>query len=201
MKIKTMLLGCLIGVVVLFLVHEYSLAQPKADEPALKVGIVSVARALRDCKATAKYREKTTAENNRMDAEEEQLSKEIQALAAGLRTLKPGTTDYLSHYKEVLQRQADLKTLQDYHPQHKAFRHQQWTQKLYEEILRIVKELAVEKGLPLVLGVDEPEFPMQRYEELMMTLNTHKVLYSGGCLDITDEVIAKLDKEELKVSN
>jgi len=58
--------------------------------------------------------------------------------------------------------------------------------------------LAAQKGLPLVLGSDEPEFPIQRYEELAMTLSTHKVLYSEGCVDLTNEVIAELDKEESK---
>lgn len=201
MKIKKILLVCLMVVFVLFLIHEYSMAQVKTDKPALQVGIVNVRRVLRECKATAKYREKATAENNKMDAEEEQLSKEIQALAAGLRALKQGSSDYMAQYKEYREKQAKLQVLQEFNPQEKALKHQQWTQTLYKEILRLAKELAIKKELPLVLGVDEPEFPMQRYEELMMALSTHKVLYSGGCLDLTDEVIAELDKEELKFNN
>jgi hypothetical protein len=41
---------------------------------------------------------------------------------------------------------------------------------------------------------------MPRYEELVMALRTHKVLYNGGCLDLTDAVIAALDKEEAKLN-
>ena len=201
MKIKTIILGCLMGVVVLLFVHEYSMAQVKTNDTVLPIGLVDVRRALRECKATAKYRERTNAENSKMDAEEEQLSREIQALAAGLRALKQGSSDYLTQYKEYLQKQNDLKTMQEFNPQQKAFKHQQWTQELYKEILRITKVLGAEKGLPLVLGSDEPEFPIQRYEELAMTLSTHKVLYSNGCIDLTDEVIAELDKEESKFIN
>ena len=196
MKVKTMVLGCLMGVVVIFLAHEYSMAQVSSAPQALKVGVVNVGRALRECKATAAYREKAVAEDNKMNAEEEKLSKEIQAMAAGLRTLIPGSDDHLTQYKEFLQKQAELKAMQEFNPQQKALKNQQWTQELYKKILRITKELAEEKKLSLVLGGDEPQFPMQRYEELMMTLSTHKVLYSGGCLDITDEVIAQLDKEK-----
>jgi len=201
MKVKTTILGCLIGVVVLLFVHEYSMAQMKPNDTTLPIGLVDVRKALRECKATAKYREKTNAENSKMDAEEEQLSREIQALAAGLRALKQGSSDYLTQYREYLQKQNDLKTMQEFNPQQKAIKHQQWTQELYKEILRITKMLAAEKGLPLVLGSDEPEFPMQRYEELAMTLSTHKVLYSNGCMDLTNEVIAELDKEESKFIN
>ena len=201
MKIKTAILGCLMGTVALLLVHEYSMAQVKTNDTVLPIGIVDVRRALRECKATTKYRERTNAENSKMDAEEQQLTREIQALAAGLRALKQGTSDHLAQYKEYLQKQNDLKTLQEFNPQQKALKHQQWTQELYKEILRLTKVLAAEKGLSLVLGSDEPEFPIQRYEELAMTLSTHKVLYSNGCLDLTDEVIAELDKDISKFIN
>jgi len=201
MKIKAAILGCLMGMVVLLLVHEYSMAQMKTNDTTLPIGIVDVRRALRDCKATEKYRERTTAENNKMDDEEQELTRKIQALALGLRALKPNSSDYMEQYKEYLQKQADLKTLQEYNPRLKATKHQQWTQTLYQEILRITKVLAAEKGLPLVLESDEPQFPIQQYEELAMTLNTHKVLYGNGCLDLTDEIIAELDKEVSKFIN
>ena len=201
MKIKTAILVCLMGAVVLLLIHEYSMAQFKTNDMTLPIGIVDVRRALRECKATEKYREKTNVENAKMDVEEQQLTREIQALAAGLRALKPSSTDYMEQYKEYLQKQGELKTIQEYNPRLKATKHQQWTETLYQEILRITNVLAAEKGLALVLGSDEPEFPIQQYEELAMTLSTHKVLYSSGCLDLTDEVIAELDKEESKFIN
>lgn len=202
MKIKTVLLGCLTSGVVLFVVHQYSLAQANSGKPALPIATVSVSRAIRDCKATTKFRDKTMAENSRLDAEEDKLSTEVKALAAALRAgaLKPDSTDYMQQYQELLQKQAQLKTMEDLNPQRKALAQQLWTEKLYKEILRITKELASQKSMALVLAVDEPEFPMPRYEELVMALRTHKVLYNGGCLDLTDEVIAALDKEEAKLN-
>jgi Skp family chaperone for outer membrane proteins len=202
MKVKTVLLACSIGVVVLFLVHEYSLAQANSGEPILPIATVSVSRAIRECKATTKFGEKSRAENTRMDAEEDKLAKEVQALAAALRAgaLKPDSPDYMQQYQELYQKQAQLKVMEEYNPQRKALAQQLWTEKLYKEILRITKEVASQKGLALVLAVEEPEFPMPRYEELVMALRTHKVLYNGGCVDLTNEVIAVLDKEEAKLS-
>lgn len=201
MKIRTALLVCLISLMILLLVHEYSMAQMAPNNTILPIGIVDVRQALRDCSATAKYRERTNAENAKMDAEEEQLTREIQALAASLRALKPNSSDYMDQYKEYLQKQGNLKTMQEFNPRMKATKHQQWTEALYQEILRITKELAAAKGLALVIESDEPQFPIQQYEELAMTLNTHKVLYSNGCLDLTNEVIAELNKEESKFIN
>jgi len=201
MKIKTAVLVCLISLVILLLVHEYGMAQMNTNNTTLPIGTVDVRRALRDCSATAKYRERTNVENAKMDAEEEQLTREIQALAASLRALKPNSSDYMEQYKEYLQKQGNLKTMQEYNPRLKATKHQQWTETLYQEILRITKELAAAKGLALVVESDEPQFPIQQYEELAMTLNTHKVLYSNGCVDLTNDVIAELNKEESKFIN
>ncbi len=61
MKVKTVVLSCLIGAVVLFFAHEFSLAQPMATAAASKIGLVSVTRALRDCKATATFGAKAKA--------------------------------------------------------------------------------------------------------------------------------------------
>jgi len=205
MKVKTMFLGCLAGVVILAMVYEYSQTQlvsakaeavagPKTNEPALKIGVVSIGRALRDCKATVKYRERAIAENGEMDIEEERLSKEVQALAAGLKALKPDSSDYMARYLELLQKQGELKVLQELNPRRKMLRELRWTQDLYKKILQITKELAEEKGLDLVLEKDEIDIFALSVNEISQTIRTHKVLYSGGCVDISNEVVARLDK-------
>ena len=203
MKRSMMLWGCLIGVAVLFAVHQYGVAQANSAKPALPVATLSVSQVLRDCKATAKYKEKTIIENARMEVEENKLTEEIKGLVGTLQTgaLKPDSPDYMQQYQDLLQKQTELKIMQEVNPQKKALKHQLWTEKLYKEILRITKELATQKGLALVLAVDEPEFPMMRYEDLAMALRTHKVLYDGGCADLTGEVIAELDKMEAKLIN
>jgi len=201
MKAKTMFLGCFAGAVILAMGYEYSQAQPKANESSLKIGVVSIGRALRNCKAMVEYRKRVIAENGKMDIEVQRLLKETQALTAGLKALNTDSSDYQVRYRELLHKQGDLKTLQDFNPRRKMSRELKWTQDVYKEILQITKELAREKSLDLVLGVDEPEFPIQRYEELVMTLSTHKVLYSERCVDLTNEVVARLDKEPSKFGN
>ena len=199
MKIKTMILGLLACMIVLLCGHAYSLAQP--SEPVFKIGVVSVERVLRECKATAKFREQISADNKKMAAEEEKLSLEIKALSTGLQSgaLKIGSSDHLAQYKEMLQKQAELDALKEFNPRQSALKQQQWTEELYKKILQTTNILALEKDLILVLEKSEPEFPVQT--ELGMIIGTHKVIYSGGCLDITNDVIAKLDADEKKAEN
>jgi len=201
MKIKTVISGCLICVVVLFVVHEFSLAQPTAPVAASKIGLISVSRTLQECKATVTFGAKAKAEAEQMAAAEKALGDEITALTGGVRALVRGTADYMAQYKMLLQKQAELKAMQEFNNTQKGLSQQRWAEKVYRQVLRITKEVAAAKGLDLVLERSEPEFPIPNPDQLMMTLSTHKVLYGGGCIDITAEVIAELDKIESKLTN
>lgn len=201
MKIKTMALACLMGVVVLFLGREFSSAQPTTGALSVKIATVSVRDVFLNCKANARYRADELAEQSKISAAMELLRKEIQAQDAGLKALRPGSADHLEQYRELVNKQYALDAQQKFNGQQRVLKDRRWTEELYKEILRITKTLAEEKGLDMVLERDEPEFPVPSPDELMMTLSTHKVLYSGGCVDITNEVVARLDAEEFKFKN
>ena len=180
MKFKTMVLGCLVCAIILATGYEYLQAQPNATGSTLKIGVVSVHTALRNCKATFKFTERLKAEQEKMISEEKTLATEGQALADSLRAFRQDSNEYMKQLQEMVRKQSELKALQEANPRLSRLKQMQWTQKLYKEILPITKEMAAEKGLALVLGTDEPEFPFQRYEELVMTLSTHKVLIITG---------------------
>ena len=197
MKIRTaIVLGCLVGVVILAMCFEYSWAWSKADKPASKIGVVSIRKIFGDCKRNVKYREEAVAEQNRVIAELERLAKEVEAGRAGLRTLKEGSSDHLALVKELLTKQANLQAQQEFHKQQMELKDQRWTEELYKDILRVTSKVAEQKGLDLVFEKDEIELPAVSANELMLTIRTHKLLYSGGCLDITDEVMARVDAEK-----
>jgi len=197
MKASTVALGCLIGMVFLAIGYEYSQAQPEAaGRPSSKIGVVSVQRVFRDCKRSARYNAEVLAEQSRTTAELQRLSKEVEASKAGLNAFKRGSSDYLAQLKEVYDKQGKHDAEQEYRMQQKAVKYQRWVEDLYVDILRKVGEVAKQKGLDLVVEKDELEFPAPSVESTMMAIRTHKVLYSGGCLDITDEVIVRLDEEE-----
>ena len=196
MKIRTTILSCLIGVIVLSFAYEYSRAGSGTDTPPLKIAVVSVLKIFQECKKNDKFKQEFVAENNKVMAELEKLSKEIEAEKAGLKTLKAGSSNYMSMVKAILQKQASLQAQQEFYKQQMALKEQQWTEEIYKDILRETRNVAEQKGLQLVLEKDEPVLPCSNYTELMTVISTHKVLYDQGCLDITDEVMAGLDAEQ-----
>ncbi len=198
MKIKTMFLSCLASVFILAMGYEYSQAQLKADtpSPSPKIGTVSIAKIFRNCKRSAAHRIKITAERDKISAELKELVKQLQAQENMLIALKQDSSDYLAQRKEVINKRADLEARQAFSKEQAILKEFGWRKGFYKDILRITSELADQKGLDLVLEKDEIDILALRVNELDQAMITHKVLYSSGCIDITDEVVARLDKRE-----
>ncbi len=170
--------------------------EPKQSGTGLKVAVVSIRQIFQKCERGASYREEAIAEQNRIVAELEKLSREIEAEKAGLRTLKEDSSDYMTQAKGLFEKQANYQARQEFYKQQMELKDQLWTKELYQDILRITGEVAKEKGLDLVIREDEVDFSETNTSELGLALRVQKLLYSGGCLDITDEVTARLDAEK-----
>jgi len=173
---------------------DRSLAEPGGEKAAFKVAVVDVRRLFADCKKNARYRGQINAEQDKAFARLEKLSAEVEAEKAGLRALKEGSGDYMAAMQQVLTKQANLQVARQLHQQRMELKEKQFTEQLYQDILQAVQDAAKQKGYDLVFDKGVVEFPAASANELMMTISTHKLLYSGGCADITDDVLARLDR-------
>lgn len=174
--------------------QQVKLNVKKSNMP--RAGSVSIRKIFRNCKKVAKYRQESTAERLRIEAELTKLDNEIKAQKAGLKILKNDSENYLAQVKEILEKQALLRAQQEFHKQQIALKEQRITESIYGNILRITGEIAKQKGLDWVFEKSEPELPALSPTELELSMGMHKLLYGGGCLDITDEVMARLDSEK-----
>jgi Skp family chaperone for outer membrane proteins len=197
MKIKTMVvLGGLVGVLVLGMCIEGGRAAPAEQGKCLKIGVVSVRKIFQECKRNVKYRQEITAERDKLEAELNKLSKEIDLDKAGIKTLKPGTSDYMTQMKQIFDKQGKLQSEQEYFKRQMEMREQDVIERLFKDVLQATGDVAKDKGFDLVLEKSEPELPAANSNELTLTISTHKVLFSSGCEDITDAVMAKIDAAE-----
>ena len=161
-----------------------------------KIGVISVQKIFQDCRRSVKYREEAMAEWDRANAELGKLKAEVDAGKEGIRTLKVGSSDHMALMKEILTKQANLQLQQTLYEQQRALKEQKMVEGLYKDILRETSEVAKQKGLDFVFERSEPELPAPSAKELTETISTHKLVYGGGLLDITEEVMARLDSEE-----
>jgi Skp family chaperone for outer membrane proteins len=195
MKLKSIVVMVLVIIMSGFIVNAGAVRA--ADNKCLKIGVVSVRKIFQDCKRNTKYRQEMTAERDKLEAELDSLSKDIDASKSKLKMLKQGSADYLSGMKDVFDKQASLQAKQEYFKRQMDIREQTVVEQLFKDVIKATGEVAKEKGFDLVLEKSEPDLPAANTNELTLTISTHKVLYSSGCEDITDAVMAKVDANSL----
>lgn len=197
MKTKVFVLIFLVGAIVLFSGYEQSLAAKKSRAASeVKIGVVGVKQIFKDCKRNAKYREEAKAEYERLAGELKKLEADIEADKAGLATLKAGSSDHTKQIKEILVKQSTLQAHQKFYERQLELKEQRWTEELYQDILKVTEEVAKEKGLILVFENSRVELPALSPQDLMMTIRTNKVLYGDASVDITDEVMKRVDSKK-----
>ena len=140
------------------------------------------------------HKREISVEQNKIIEEMEKLAEQLKAEEAMLIALKQDSSDYLSQREKCINKRASLEAQQAFNKEKTILKQYKWRKKFYEDILRITSELASQKGLDVVLEKDEIDIHALGVNELNQTMITHKVLYSGGCIDITNDVIARLDK-------
>ena len=204
MKLKVIIISSLIGSLVLifsfnvFASRGITTTSAAASDIWSRIGVVSIRKVFTNCKRNEIFRAESKVEQEKAIAELQQLRAEIKAAEAGLETLKAGTKDYLDLTQSLAQKKALLPVKQDYYEQQFAAKDKTWSEQLYKDILVSVKKVAQDKDLALVFEKDEPEFPFERADELMLAVRTNKLLYSKSSVDITADVTALIDANSVK---
>jgi len=159
----------------------------------VRIAVVNIRRLFNNCEGNANYKAKATGEQAKILAELNRLKKEIEAAQAALKTRKPGTSDYWELREDLMLKQSSFEAKSKFYQQQMGAKDQQWTEQLYKQILECTGEVAKQNEIDIVLAKDEPDLPAAGGTELMLTIRTHKLLYSADDMDITEQVLALLN--------
>jgi Skp family chaperone for outer membrane proteins len=195
MKTKnTIILMVLCSLVLGFFGYEYSWAKSKKDFKSSKIGVVSIRRVFENSKKNIKWQSDMDQERRQMVAELEKIAIEIKAIKADMDTRKLGSTDYQNLMRNSMEKESGLEAKEKFYQQHLSMKEHRWTEQFYVDTLAAASKVAEELELDLVLAKDENEFPASGANELMMIIKTSKIMYNSQNLDVTNEVIVILDK-------
>ena len=195
MRSRSIMLAVVAGVVLsVCFGYQRGMAKAKKDFTPPKVGAVSIRGVLENTKKKTQFEGQLKAEGEKVMAELEKFEKEIEALKADMNTRVKGSGDYMDLMRRGMEKQATLKAKDEFYQKEFALKQQVWTEKVYKEILAAVEITAKEMALDMVLVKEDFLFPSASSSELLMTIKTSKLLYCSDELDITNEVLARLDK-------
>lgn len=189
---RTITMSILVCVAALLAAMQYGQAASQATPPASRIGVVSVRDVFNGSKKHAQYQGLLAQRVSKARAQIDELNKHVETAEAELKMTKPGTADYVKQYQAVLEARSRLQNDQELIKQQRMAEDKKWFEDLYQEALKAIDALSKEKGLDLVLERSEPRFPLAS-EEVWSTVGTHKVLYGGGCVNLTNDVIDRID--------
>ena len=197
MKIRLVLVCGVLMMTAFFARDVFSSAESKPQTPATpsKIGVVGILQIIQERARGDKQLSDILAERNKGLTELAELSKEIEVNEADLRHLKSDSSDYIKELEQLVEKKTRLQSRKEFLDRQAVLRQQLWTQQLYIQVVQASRQVAAEKGLDLVLTKDEPEnLPVS--EQFSNAVATQKVLYSGGCVDITEDVRSRLKIEK-----
>ena len=189
---RTIATGILVCGAALLMAMQYGRAASQATPPSSKIGVVSVRDVFNGSKKHALYQAQLAQRVSKARAQIDELNKQVDGAEVELKGLRQGTADYVKQYQAVLEARSKLQNEQELLKAQRMAEDKKWFEDLYQEALKAIEALAKEKGLELVLERSEPKFPLAS-EEVWSTVGTHKVLYSGGCVNLTNDVIDRID--------
>ncbi len=197
MKIRLVLLSGVVAMTAFFARDVFSGAESKPQAPGTqsKIGVVGILQILQEHARGDKQLAEIMAQRNKGLTELAELSKEIEVNEADLKRLRPDSSDYIKELEQVVEKKTRLQSRKEFLDRQAMLRQQLWTQQLYVQVVQASRQVAGEKGLDLVLTRDEPE-NLSVSEGFSTAIATQKVIYSGGCVDITEDVRARLRTEK-----
>ena len=168
-------------------------AQQNQVQPLSRVGVMGVMKIMENCKRNEDHLAQSKAEQQKRIMELRALAQELELEKEQLKTFLSGTDDYLEQAKLVGSKQVTLEALNNHYTQKSQTETRDWMEQLYKDVLAAAEKIAEAKGLDMVFDRSEPSYPMSA-EQLFSTIRTRTLIYSKGCIDISDEVLAEIDK-------
>lgn len=169
------------------------LAQGGAN--SVKVAVVNLPEVSERYAKTADLEAHFEGVRTKLNEQRDEMSAKVEKMARSLQEeLKPGTEVYEKRRKEVAMQEAELQWFVEVEGKKVEQGLADALLKIYSDIQTVVSEVAKDRGFDIVLASDRvpdsaPSSPAQVRQHILL----QKVLYWSPSVDISDEVIQRLN--------
>ena len=176
-------------------------AQPPQRQAAAAgsgIGVIDVPRVLQDSALGKQLQARGQGRQAELQATLEQLQRQIQEEQSALAQLREGTEPYEAKADDIRELLATARVRQELSQEEIARLTRDSIIEVYEQMEQAVAEVARERGLDVVIrtaGGDRPEdLRSVNPQQLGPLLNAQNVIYHSAGVDVTGEVVAKMDQ-------
>lgn len=184
---KTTLLTAGIGVLVLLGAYQQGKLNASAEIKPAKIGIVNMTRVFEESAMNRKWKEKMQQEQMQTRNEINQMRTELDAIQANLNLRTPGSEDFLKLRQDMIQKRSLLEARETIYREKVNYQLQQLAEDFHGRLLEVAADVAKKKGLDIIATDELADFVQMTKSKVL--------LYHNSQYDLTDEVLATLDKD------
>jgi Skp family chaperone for outer membrane proteins len=167
---------------------------PAAAGPA-KTAVCDLFVVLKNYDRGNDLKKELKARVDKITAEGDKRGKEITKIQDTLEELKPGSKEYDVQLNKMTQLTIDRQAFLNYQDELAKRETFRYTKEVYQDVLDGIEKVAKERGVQLVLFKESPNLVSRTYDELLEQISRRKVLFSDPSLDITDDVLKRINRD------
>lgn len=168
-----------------------------AQDASTKVGVANTGQIFSQIKETKDLQLKIQEHGKTLAQQEQAKRANLNALQEARNQFKPESQQYQDKNQELMRAAIEFETWGRLNQADIQREKKQQMKYLFDKIEGAVGEVAKQRGLDLVVADqrgDIPNLDQLNEDQLRSALNQRIVLYSGSKVDITNDVIALMDK-------
>jgi Skp family chaperone for outer membrane proteins len=168
---------------------------PQLAHADTKVAVVNVAGVSEKYAKTADLEAQFDAVRRKLNQERDAMKEKIEKANRSLQEeLKPGTDEFRARRKQIALMEAELQWFVESEGQKVEKSLAESLRSIYADIQVVVREIAQEKGVDIVLAADQlPAETPDSANQVRQHILLQKVLFWNPSVDLTDEVITRLN--------
>ncbi|HNO79244.1 MAG TPA: OmpH family outer membrane protein [Phycisphaerae bacterium] len=160
-----------------------------------KIAVIDVASVFESYEMTRDLEAMFNAKRQELATEAEQRRTAIEQMRRGLAAFDPGSADYASREQELIRAEVDFQVWSTHSEQRLKTNHKLWLLAIYRNTQETVGKVADERNYDLVLTYDRLTDDAPDSVTLRQQILLQKVIYHHSRIDITTEVLNRLNNE------
>jgi Skp family chaperone for outer membrane proteins len=169
------------------------------QDAGVKIAIASPPRILSQLQETKDVMNKMNAEREHLASLEKQKRDNVKSLQDARDQLKPGTTQYQERNQDFLKAAIEFDSWGKLTQVDVQRQQKEQMQRMFNKIQKAVQDLAKQRNIDIVITEQKPEIPDNldqiNVQQLKDNINGRNLLYFNPKLDISDDVVALMDKQ------
>jgi len=168
---------------------------PQLAHADTKAAVVNVTGVSEKYAKTADLEAQFDAVRRKLNQERDAMKEKIEKANRSLQEeLKPGTDEFRARRKQIALMEAELQWFVESEGQKVEKGLAESLRSIYADIQTVVREIAQEKGVDIVLAADQlPAETPDSANQVRQHILLQKVLFWNPSVDLTDEVITRLN--------